>query len=498
MHTHSGLSGLNLLLSLGAPAQGGNVSDSQHGEGGGANNALFAQLLGDLGAQTNGQGGQQLPSGKLLPLQAGGVLAAQGLKIHTPEPTLPLDQPITVADASAMLQQLAALMQQHGDHSEKNPHERALAKVKDQLQQIVSTDTPKSLGQILEAVPEVKEPKLAGLLGGLLQAVKKLAAKEQNSKEEEAPDALLSSMQQLPAMMFSADGRAATATKAGTSKPEEKTQTLEADDIVANIPLAQAATAQAAAPVQTGITQAALPSQPTIDDLVPALTPVASKQPERTELPEVNLPSMRAAEKDGKTAYADHDDSANTASLVADNLAAHSALHTPVPHAAKTIDLMPTPGFVNHAAPKEQVHVAITQAAHDGLDKITIQLEPEALGRVEVKLHTTSDGQTQITFLVDKPDTFDSLSRDARFLERSLQEAGIKADTGSMQFNLRQQPQPQLQSNLGGQGQRSQQQATEEESAAANDNNSIAAVSSLVVPARHYTINVRDGVDISA
>ncbi len=61
----------------------------------------------------------------------------------------------------------------------------------------------------------------------------------------------------------------------------------------------------------------------------------------------------------------------------------------------------------------EQVHVAISHAAKHGIQDVTIQLDPLDLGRVEVKMHTGSDGQTQITFMVDKPSTLDSLARSA-------------------------------------------------------------------------------------
>ncbi|MBN8542684.1 MAG: flagellar hook-length control protein FliK [Alphaproteobacteria bacterium] len=89
----------------------------------------------------------------------------------------------------------------------------------------------------------------------------------------------------------------------------------------------------------------------------------------------------------------------------------------------------------------DQVKVGVTQAISDGVDRITIQLNPQDLGRVEVKMDIAADGMSQISFLVDKADTFDLLQRDARALERMLQEAGVRADAGSMEFNLRQESQ---------------------------------------------------------
>jgi flagellar hook-length control protein FliK len=113
----------------------------------------------------------------------------------------------------------------------------------------------------------------------------------------------------------------------------------------------------------------------------------------------------------------------------------------------------------------EQVHVGIKQAAFEGVDRITIQLQPMELGRVDVQIEVGHEGRTHISFAADKPETLDQLQRDARILERALQEAGVKADAGSMEFNLRQ---GQGQAALQGDSQFGQQQGrTEAELAAA-------------------------------
>lgn len=147
-------------------------------------------------------------------------------------------------------------------------------------------------------------------------------------------------------------------------------------------------------------------------------------------------------------------------------------------------------GVVNNAPIREQVSVAISKAAKEGVDQIYIQLDPAGLGRVEVKLQIGQDGQTSIAFLVDKAETFDALSRDARGLERTLQESGLKADSGSMQFNLRQQPQTAFDGNneRGGNGSGNATPAAPPEKHAAAE------------PAitRQYRVNVHDGIDIHA
>ena len=144
----------------------------------------------------------------------------------------------------------------------------------------------------------------------------------------------------------------------------------------------------------------------------------------------------------------------------------------------------------------EQVHVAVSHAMKTGVKDLTIQLDPIDLGRVEVKMHTNSDGQTQITFMVDKPSTLDSLARSAHGLERSLQEAGVKTDAGNMQFNLRQQPQS-ADTNAGGNNNRqSSNQSLKEDAVAPVGSTKSAAISAITT--RNYTLNIRDGLDIHA
>jgi hypothetical protein len=233
------------------------------------------------------------------------------------------------------------------------------------------------------------------------------------------------------------------------------------------------------------------------DDLDAAIPPLALAKDEKQPLPSVNLPGLNepASEKNVARGGANAGDAVNNAALNPSLVGGH--VPTQTVNAAQPAHAVALPNLVNHAPVAEQVHVAIKNAGHDGLQQITIQLDPMDLGRVEVKMHTNSDGHTSITFTADKASTFDSLSRDARVLEHSLQEAGIKADAGSMQFNLRQQPQPQLQSDLG-QGQGKQNSPNSSDADEAN-RNAISGVGSLAAAAsRYYNVNVHEGIDIHA
>lgn len=85
----------------------------------------------------------------------------------------------------------------------------------------------------------------------------------------------------------------------------------------------------------------------------------------------------------------------------------------------------------------EQVEVHLRNAIGNGAKRVEIHLKPAELGRVDVRIDTDANGKSHVTVTADKRDTLDMLQRDARGLERALQDAGLKADSNSLSFNLR-------------------------------------------------------------
>jgi hypothetical protein len=85
----------------------------------------------------------------------------------------------------------------------------------------------------------------------------------------------------------------------------------------------------------------------------------------------------------------------------------------------------------------EQVAVHVRKAVAEGLDQITIRLNPAELGRIEVKIEIGSDGSLRAAFAADKQMTLDLLKGDSRQLEQALSEAGLKTDAGGLNFSLR-------------------------------------------------------------
>jgi len=132
----------------------------------------------------------------------------------------------------------------------------------------------------------------------------------------------------------------------------------------------------------------------------------------------------------------------------------------------------------------EQVMVHIKTGLENGASKIEIKLEPEALGKVEIKMHVDANGKTGVSVTADNKNTLDLLQRDARGLEKALADAGLKADSGSLSFNLRGGQQEQNQDSLYAKPYRT----------ALPDEIETAAAPAL---SRSYVVNLAQGLDIT-
>lgn len=101
-----------------------------------------------------------------------------------------------------------------------------------------------------------------------------------------------------------------------------------------------------------------------------------------------------------------------------------------------------TMAHLSHASVTEQVVLHMKQSAGDGPHKINIQLQPEALGRVEVQINVAADGKANVHVTADNKDTLMLLRSDVRELEKLFTDVGMKTDPGSLSFNLRGEQNP--------------------------------------------------------
>ena len=87
--------------------------------------------------------------------------------------------------------------------------------------------------------------------------------------------------------------------------------------------------------------------------------------------------------------------------------------------------------------PAEQVAVQIQRAAEQGASRISIELDPAELGRVEVRLDVDRTGAVSASVFAERQETLDMLKKDQGSLEKALQNAGLSADASNLNFSLR-------------------------------------------------------------
>lgn len=92
-----------------------------------------------------------------------------------------------------------------------------------------------------------------------------------------------------------------------------------------------------------------------------------------------------------------------------------------------------------YSQPASQIAIQISRAVQEGQDRLTVHLKPVALGAVTVNLEVGADNRLIAVIAAERPETLDLLQRDARTLERALQDAGLKTDSDSLNFSLQQQ-----------------------------------------------------------
>lgn len=98
-----------------------------------------------------------------------------------------------------------------------------------------------------------------------------------------------------------------------------------------------------------------------------------------------------------------------------------------------------TPRLQGTSGPGQTIALTIAAKAQNGVHQFEIRLNPPELGRVDVRLEFGRDGQMTTHLIVERPETLDMLNKDARNLERALQNAGLNLDEGSLSFSLKDQ-----------------------------------------------------------
>ena len=85
-----------------------------------------------------------------------------------------------------------------------------------------------------------------------------------------------------------------------------------------------------------------------------------------------------------------------------------------------------------------QLGVQIAAAVPHRIERLFVQLEPPALGRVEVRLEFSRDNRVSAVIAADRHDALDVLRRDSGALQRALEDAGLRLNDNGLTFSLRQ------------------------------------------------------------
>lgn len=141
------------------------------------------------------------------------------------------------------------------------------------------------------------------------------------------------------------------------------------------------------------------------------------------------------------------------------DLAASSDIFFPAQHAASAsaspagISAFPTPASLAAASAQQdapsfvrnsnfvasQVGLQISKAIADGENTFKLTLNPPELGRVEARLEFSGDRVVKAHIVAENRETLNLLQRDAHILEKALSESGLRTDSGSLSFSLKQQ-----------------------------------------------------------
>lgn len=115
--------------------------------------------------------------------------------------------------------------------------------------------------------------------------------------------------------------------------------------------------------------------------------------------------------------------------------AAQATAHAQAEAAARTAS-----AEAGRPTPLHVVPVEIGARALAGNKRFDIRLDPAELGRIDVRLEISDEGDVSAKLTVDRVETLQMLQRDARTLERAFEQAGLKPSEGGIDMSLRDSP----------------------------------------------------------
>lgn len=91
----------------------------------------------------------------------------------------------------------------------------------------------------------------------------------------------------------------------------------------------------------------------------------------------------------------------------------------------------------------QQLGVEIARHSQDGHDNLVIRLDPVELGKIQIRIQFDEQGSLRAQVTAESPAALEMLRRDSSDLARALNDAGVRTDAQSFQFDARGQSREQ-------------------------------------------------------
>jgi flagellar hook-length control protein FliK len=91
-----------------------------------------------------------------------------------------------------------------------------------------------------------------------------------------------------------------------------------------------------------------------------------------------------------------------------------------------------------HVSPAGQIGPALLTlgTGADGTQQLTLRLQPEDLGTVQIRIDRAPDGTSQVNITADEPSTLQTITSEQSELHKALDAAGISAEGRTVTFGL--------------------------------------------------------------
>ncbi len=210
------------------------------------------------------------------------------------------------------------------------------------------------------------------------------------------------------------------------------------------------------------VLQSAASDEPVVQDMPELPSSASAPQtvtaaPQQNQAQQLNLFAFASQNQNNAVAAENASGSVAVVSELTSSSASHSALSADMSAAVKTEARAEVEnktalrdvykGMSREAV--EQIKVNITKSAVKGVDTINVQLKPEELGHIEIKMQIAKDGKLQAHIISSRAETMDMLQKEMPALEKAFNDAGFETDGSSFSFSFREDRQAGQQNESG-------------------------------------------------